>query len=301
MLRLIITLLSLLSAAPAAAAIDLCVQVQAEAKQRQGLARLVRDALGHFLTHRQVTSGCPSRLQVELIQLAGVSYLIVRINREVPVRYTVKRAEDLAPRLTEALQRVLGQDPVYLAADIQRYSALQRAMHSVLKGGRNTWRVELFEAITSGGTNAAFASGGAFSVTRGSANWFVFARLYGGGSLGGTSGTNRALRLMVGGDLGLSYELLARSTITPYFSAGLGLQLLHYEGRLRATDRDLQDATAKGATVSLRAGLRFFRASDFDLDLFAAGYLPLFATDDPDSQLMDAYTPSLQLGLGVGF
>ena len=52
---------------------------------------------------------------------------------------------------------------------------------------------------------------------------------------------------------------------------------------------------------SLRVGARFFRASDFDLDVFVAGYLPLFSTNDPDSLLMDAYTPSAQLGLGVGF
>lgn len=286
---------------PAEAAIDLCVRVTAAEGRLPGLRKLVNDELGHHPSHKVVKSGCRSVLQVELFEVAGASFLTARVNREVPVRQTIKRKEELGEKVREALRRVLGQDPVYLAEDIQRYSASRRAVHSVLKGGRNTWRLELFETMIGGGENVAFASGGAFCVTRGSTNWHVFARLYAGGALGGTEGTNRALRIMAGGEMGLQYEFLARSLWTPYLSAGLGVQVLHYEGRLRAGDADLEDATVKGGTFSLRAGLRFFRASDFDLDIFVAGYLPLFATNDPDSLLMDSYTPSMQLGLGVGF
>lgn len=287
--------------ATAGAAVDICVRVSAAKKDLAGLQKLVQDELGHHPSHRQVKQGCRSHLQVELFELAGVMFLTARINREVPVRLDIKRKEDLGEKVREALRRVLRHDPVYLAEDIQRYSAMKRATHSVLKGGRNTWRVELFETMINGGENVAFASGGALSVNRGSYNWYVFARLYAGGSLGGTADMSRALRIMAGGELGLSYEFLARSMTTPYLSAGLGLQVLHYEGRLRPGDEDLEDATVKGGTLSLRAGMRFFRASDFDMDIFVAGYLPLFGTNDPDSLLIDSYTPSLQIGLGVGF
>lgn len=288
-------------ASPAAAAVDVCVRVNAEEGRLAGLRKLVRDELGHHPTHRQVERGCRSLLQVELFDVDRVWFLTARINKEVPIRFAVKRKEELGQRVREALRRVLKNDPIHLAEDIQSYSAAQRAVRSVLKGGRNTWRMELFETVISGGDNAAFASGGAFSVTRGSASWYVFARLYACGAMGGTTGTDRALRLLAGGELGLSYELFARELTTPYLSAGLGAQVLHYEGRLRAGDADLESATVKGGTFSLRAGARFFRASDFELDIFVAGYLPLFSTNDPDSLLMDAYTPSLQLGMGVGF
>lgn len=290
-----------ISPSVAAAAVEVCVQVSADKAHLAGLRKLVLDELGHHPTHQLVSGGCRSRLQVELFELAGASFLTARVNREIPVRFTLKRKEDLGQKVREALRRVLRHDPVYLSEDIQQYSAMQRAVHSVLKGGRNTWRLELFETMISAGEHPAFASGGAFLVTRGSANWHVFARLYAGGALGGTTGMNRALRIMAGGELGLSYEFLARSRTTPYVSTGLGVQVLHYEGRLSPEDRELEDATVKGGTLSLRAGVRFFRASDFDLDVFAAGYLPLFGTNDPDSLLMDSYTPSMQLGLGIGF
>jgi len=119
--------------------------------------------------------------------------------------------------------------------------------------------------------------------------------------VGGVGAQDRKLRVLAGGDLGLVYELFSRALTSPYVSAGLGAQLLRFEGRLRATDSALESATAKGGTLSLRLGVRFFRASDFDLDVFALGYLPLFKTFDPDSELIDSYTPSVQLGIGVGF
>ncbi len=287
--------------APARAAVAVCVKISAAEGRLAGLRKLVADELGHHPTHRPVERGCRSLLQVELFDVDGVWFLTARINKEVPIRFTVERKEDLGPRIRDALRRVLKNDPVHLAEDIQSYSAARRAVHSVLKGGRNTWRVELFETVISGGDNAAFASGGAFSVTRGSASWYIFARIYAGGALGGANGTDRALRLVAGGELGLSHEFLPRERTTPYLSAGLGAQVLHYEGRLRPADADPESATVKGGTFSLRVGARFFRASDFDLDVFVAGYLPLFSTNDPDSLLMDAYTPSAQLGLGVGF
>lgn len=285
----------------AVAEVEVCVQISADKAHLAGLRKLVLDELGHHPSHRLVQQGCRSSLQVELFDLTGVTFLTARINREVPVRYTIKDKEDLGEKVREALQRVLKNDPVHLAEDIQSYSAMQRATHSVLKGGRNTWRVELFETIISGGGNAAFASGGAFMVTRGSTNWHVFARLYAAGALSGAVGLDRILRIMAGAELGLSYEFFARSRTTPYLSAGLGLQVLHYEGRLLPDQAELDDVTDKGGAFSLRAGWRFFRASDFDLDIFVAGFLPFFVTNDPDSLLMDSYTPSMQLGLGVGF
>ena len=244
--------------------------------------------------------GCPSRLQVQLFRFEGARYLTLRINREVPVRFALKEPGDLEPRLVEAMRRVLGHDPVYLAQDIRQLSAMQRAARSVLRRGRNTWRFELFQLVNRSGAGAALATGGAFSVSRGSERWYLFARLYAGGSLDG-GGASRSLRVLAGGDLGLAFEFLRRAVHSPYLSAGFGVQLLHFEGRLKQTDRELESATDVGAAFCLRAGGRLFRASNFELDLFVAGYLPLFVTRDVDSPLMDDYTPSGLLGLGVGF
>ena len=55
------------------------------------------------------------------------------------------------------------------------------------------------------------------------------------------------------------------------------------------------------AAFSGRIGMRFLRQHNFDFDVFAIGYLPLTNAQDVDSPLPKSYTPSLQLGLGIGF
>jgi len=289
------------AAAGGAEAVPLCVSVSAAAKHRDGLSKLVLAQLAHHPSHAVAEEGCLSRLEVELFDLEGTFYLTARINQEVPIRFALKTIKELEEKLVEGLRRVLGHDPVYLARDVREMSALQRAAHDVLRRGRNTYRLELFEILIDSGDTVAFASGGGFTVTRGSRHWYVFARVYAGGALGADPDAGPVLRVTAGGELGLSYEFLSRALVTPYVSAGLGLQVLHFEGRLQKTDRDLLVVTDVGGAFSLRAGVRFFRASNFELDLFVAGYLPLFVTNDVDSPLMDTYTPGLQLGLGAGF
>jgi len=284
-----------------AQAVPLCVTVSAAAKHRGGLKKLVLAQLAHHPSHRVTEEGCLSRLDVELFELEGTFYLTARINREVPIRFALKKIKELEEKLVEGLRRVLGHDPVYLARDVREMSAIQRAAHDVLRRGRNSYCLELFEILMDSGDSVAFASGGGFTVTRGSRHWYIFARVYAGGALGGDPDAGPVLRVAAGGELGLSYEFLSRSLISPYVSAGLGLLVLHFEGRLEKTDRDLLDITDVGGAFSLRAGIRFFRASNFELDVFLAGYLPMFVTNDVDSPLMDTYTPGLQIGLGAGF
>ena len=43
------------------------------------------------------------------------------------------------------------------------------------------------------------------------------------------------------------------------------------------------------------------RVYGFDVDLFAQVQLPFYKTSDPDSPLVDAWTPYVMTGLGVGF
>jgi hypothetical protein len=118
---------------------------------------------------------------------------------------------------------------------------------------------------------------------------------------GGVAADGRALRVQAGADVGLGYELAARTSTSPYAALALGAQYLRYEGRPAATAASVESVDKLGFAFSARLGLRLFRVNNFDCDLFAVGYLPLFRTKDPDSDLIDRYTPSLQLGLGVGF
>lgn len=288
----------------AAAEISICVEVRAPAADLAGLRRLVESEIARHPSHHQVESGCRSHLLVELFEAGGARYLTAQLEHEVPVRFALRDALDLGDRLTEAVKLVLHNDPVYLTEDITHYSKLQRLGHSIGALGRFHPRVEIFEAISRGGTNAVFAPGAAFMLARGSGNWEAFGRVYLGGWPVKPSGADRALQVTTGLDAGLTFELLENAFASPYFSAALGAQFLRYAGRAQATTERTSYLHRLGLTASLRAGVRLFRWSSFDLDLFAQGYLPLFLTRDADGAVFGEnglYTPSLQLGIGVGF
>jgi hypothetical protein len=240
-------------------------------------------------------------LQVRLFVVDDVRYLTLRVGQEVPVRHVFADREELGQKLSKALALVLERDPVYLQRDISRYSGLQRMLHSILKRGHNRLRVEFFQVLSTDGDELWTLPGGAISLTRGADHWQVLARIYFGGSPADAA-DERLLKLYGGGEVGLAYETSDRGNRSFYFAATAGAQLLHYEGRLRPGEPEsLDSASVVGATLGLRAGLRLFRAYDFDCDLFVAGYLPLFKTHDPDTPLIDSYTPSLLVGMGVGF
>jgi hypothetical protein len=292
----------LLGARAALAEVPVCVEVAAPAAELEGVRKLVRTELDRHPSHRVAFADCRSHLRVELFEAAGARYLTAQIDREVPVRYVIKDPLELGARLTDAVSLVLHNDPTYLTEDITHYSSLQRLSHSVLARGRFMFRLETFEAISNAGSAAVFASGGAFSVTRGSGNWQVLGRMYLGGAFSPTGKSGRALEILTGADAGLTYELFDKASWSPYLTGCLGLQFLRYAGRDET--HALVRAQHVGATVSARVGVRFFRWTNFDLDLFAQAYAPLFLTSDETGSLFGdkgIYTPTLQLGLGVGF
>jgi hypothetical protein len=299
---LLLCAIVLLPAGAVRAAVRICVEVRSdEAKELASFRKLVLDELGRHPSHRPTSQDCESRLVVELFTLAGLRYLTARIGEEVPVRHEVTR-ENLAEKLDAALRLVLRRDPVHLERDVRELSALQRAARSVLRRGHTFLRLELYQTIAGSDQGASFAPGGAVSLARCGEQLQVFARLYLAGLPGGIGGSDRALRIQTGGEGGVGYELSARSSASFYVALAAGVQYLRYEGRARpAEPGSLEIADKLGFAFSGRLGVRLFRTHDFDLDLFAHAYLPLFRTSDPDAEILDRYTPSLQLGVGVGF
>ncbi len=279
-------------------AVPVCLDVRADA-DTAGFRKLVEDELAHHPTHHLVTETCESRLAVELFTVAGARYLTARVNQEVPVRFAIKgpRAE-LEEKLSEALRQVLGHDPVYLAEDLSRMNAAWRAGANLVRNGSNRYRMELFEVIGNGGRNAVFATGGAFTIARGIDHLQVWARIEAAGSPK-TFGDQVVLRVLAGADVGFLYEASARGNTTFYLGPGLGLHYLRFEGNLAGVEA--APVSSLLFSVALRAGVRFMRFYGFDVDLFAQVHLPLYKTSDPDSTLVDAYTPYAMAGLGVGF
>lgn len=287
------------------AAVDLCVATNAEGPDAKGFEKLVLSEIGRHPSHRVVSEGCAARFVAELFAVDGKRFLTARIDREVPVRYEIADDKELEPRIAEAVSLVLGNDPVYLAEDVSRLDVASRAAHTILKRGTNIWRVELFETLARGGGSLAFAPGGAVAVTRGADHLQVLARVYFAGWPGSLEGYDPALRIDTGADVGLTYEVSDRALASFYVSAGAGIEYLRYEGRVAVEEgASVEHIDEIGAALFARMGVRFLRFTDFDCDLFAAGYLPLFNTENPDSLLFakdGLYTPSIQIGMGVGF
>jgi hypothetical protein len=282
-----------LSAATAHAATPLCVETRAES-EAEGFRKLVEDQLAHHPTHRLVTDGCRAHLTAELFVAAGTRYLTLRIDQEVPVRFAVKTARDLEEKVVDGMRQVLQNDPVYLAEDLTRLNSVWRAGARMVRQGTNRYRLELQQYLGHA-RNAVFASGAAFSVARGIDHWQVFVRLSAAGSVQGV-GDDVTWRALAGADAGLLWEQSARGNHTFYLGPAVGLHYMRFEAR--GADNPVNTVLF---SVALRMGVRLLRHYGFDIDLYGQAHLPLHKTKDPDSTLLDDWTPYGTVGLGVGF
>lgn len=304
--RSLLALLGLLLCGRTAAQVPLCLVIERPAGDPalEAFPRLVEEAVAHHRSHVLVEADCQALLRVELWRVEGVLHLTARVGQQVPVRYAVRSGDDLAERVQEAVALCLQNEPVYLAEDIAHLSFMERMGLSIGRRGRTAWRVEMFEVV-SRAPHAVFATGGALGMSRGSGHWQLLARAYAAGSADRARGEDRALRALAGAEVGLAWESHEREDWTFYAGLSLGLQYLRFEGRIGPADGGRLEAINEvTGALGARLGFRFLRTRGFDLDLFVLGHLPVTATHDEDVPLWGdsgLYTPSLQLGLGVGF
>jgi hypothetical protein len=287
------------------ASVTTCLTVEADdPKARPGFEKLVRVELARHPSHALVETGCQVSLVVQLFSVGGSRQLTMRLDENVPIRFTIGKGDALPDRVSEAMGLVLGNDPVTLAEDVTKLSAMERASHAMAVQGVNIWRFELFEAMYRTGSGTAFAPGGAFGVTRGAGHWQVLGRLYLAGWPNDPADDRPILEVAAGADVGITYELSATANATGYFSFGLGLQYMRFEGRTAELGGAIDTLDEFAPHAFGRVGIRLFRIYDFDFDIFAAGYLPMKATRQDGSTVFPEqgrYTMSAQLGVGVGF
>ncbi|MFZ5895739.1 MAG: hypothetical protein ACOY0T_32075 [Myxococcota bacterium] len=285
---------------------SLCLEVKTDVVANQaGFEKLVRSELARHPSHHVVEASCDSRLLVELFELGKSRFLTVRIDGEIPLRYTLSSERELEVRLAEGISRVLRNDPAYLAEAPTRLSSGERAVRAVLVHGVNNYRLAFFEAIARTDTGMAFAPGVGFELARSGGHFGIFVRTALAYSPPGVRGDQRSLNLLGQAEAGLTYEWWPRRGWTPYAGLSAGALALRFEGRVDPRDPNSQDGVmTTGAMLGARVGVRLLRLYDFDCDAFATLVAPLFATRNPDAELFGergVYTPLAQLGLGVGF
>ena len=291
---------------PARAEVRLCVKVESSGADQEGLEKLVLDELGHHPSHRHVLEGCESTMVVQLFTVSSQTYLTVRLEGQVPVRYRLKDMDLLEKRLGQAISLVLENDPVYLSKDMTRATMIQKAKRDILVTGHNYYGLEAFQMV--GNTNNALgaASGLAFAFRRGSKHWHVLMRTFAAGWPGYGSNGEAAIKAYTGVDLAAGYELDQESMNSFYLSAGISLAYMRLEARLSGPGPD--DTTWVSTnqflgSLLLRAGYRMLRLFDFNADAYLAIKVPFHPLRDVDSPLFKdwLYTPMVELGVGIGF
>jgi len=290
---------------PAAAKVRVCVSFHGPSlKSQQGYQRLLESELRHHPTHVVVRRGCSARLQVEYIQLDKAGYLTGRLRGGVPHRIKVARVRDIPTRLKEMVAFLLKHEPVYLVENLATSGLLSRPKQTVLKHGRNFFGLELYQLLLWSKADLSPLAGVAFRFRRTTERWFLGARAefaYRPAPLP-TTLEGSVFRMYGAAQVEVGLNLFPDAAVSPYISGLAGVSWYRVHGpvvHLGETVTDELTSVLFGA--SLRVGVELLRLSDVRLDIFAMVNVPLHKAKSADSVVIDAYTPSVQLGCGVSF
>lgn len=293
--------LVLLVAGPAAAQVGAnhtptCVAVQtAGPVDAEAFRRLVAAELDRHPTHRAVTADCISHLRVELLAVGAVRHVTARINTQVPHREAVQ-GEALAEAVEEVLAVALNNDPVRLRGP--RGEDFLRRNLAALKQGRFGFGVEVFQVGLALEGAVQGAPGAALSLRREVDRWHVSMRLAAAVNPGARGD---ALQYRGGGGLllGLSW-FFGDGDIAPHLGAVLGLEHQRFRGP-SGIDAQLRDFDTTGFAAGVRLGVECLRTSRHRVDVFAQALLPAFVTHDENEETVDAWLPTVTLGVGAVF
>jgi hypothetical protein len=279
-----------------------CVKVQAPENEREGLERLVASEVDRHPLHRVATAQCAVHLLVEIIDVEGHRFVTGRIGGEVPERVRMERggAKALETALVDLLRVVLESDPVSLRRPAGQSWFGDRALQ-LRDRGYSTLDVSLLQGFHAGGETPRFLPG----VQLGYAREITSIQLAVEGvvmqSLTHPVDT-LTMDTQVSLHLAASYFFSDTADVSAFtgFSLGLLHQRFHGPRSPRAGGGE-GDYYTTGPAAGLRAGVELFRTTAIRALLFADGRFPLFAASDGETEVVDAWVPTLSLGAGVRF
>ncbi len=273
---------------------DTCVEVIAA--EADPLRQLLIDELGRHRSHQFVEERCLSHLRVELISFSEQRYLTGRINAQVPHRDEI--AGSHYPKAVDKLLRVLHHNhPVRLRGP--RGGWLRKKMQA-LKKGRNLYALEFFQLLSDLEGQFQSLPGLAFGIRRELDSWHL------GGRFAYAGRWEKSEHLQLRGHLSAQLHLvrflssLSRSSL--YLGGSLGLEHQRFRGPIHLEgESGREDFSKTGLGAGLRLGWEGFRLSTTRVDLFCQAQLPLFKAKDEEAWVIDAWAPSLGLGMGLLF
>lgn len=293
-----LALVALAGGAWAQSPTETCVEVKTTREDAAAIRTLVETEIDRFPTHRSADADCGSYLRVEIIDLAGTTYVTGRINTQVPHREAV--TEDLATAIERMLRVVLHNDPVRLRGP-RSDNVLRRGLQG-LKNGSTYVGAEAFQSL--GVLDGALVSlpGIAAVVRREATDWHLAARLSFAHRLSDPPAGQLEMTARVGFGLqALSFsDPLADTAL--YWGVELGMDHQRFAGPApnygEGADEEFDQT---GFAVGLRVGVEFFRTTTGRLDLFTQATVPIFWAHDEEGGVVDAYVPGLSFGAGLWF
>jgi hypothetical protein len=278
-----------------------CVEIEAPARERDTLDRLVRSELDRHPSHRATTGECQGTLTVEVLDLGARDgrWLTGRINSQVPHREKVG-ADGLVPTVERLLAVVLHNDPLVLVAPGSQ-NWLERQRRALEVRSAMHWGVELYELATPVGATLESVPGFALTVRREASALYIGARLAGAFDPGGAPERLR-LRAQVDAQLEAGFYASPAAGVSFFASALLGLVNQRLEGPAPLDGTGATGSTtATGLSLAARAGVEALRTSDVRVLAFFQLAAPTFVSRDPDHGIVDQWLPNVSLGAGLLF
>lgn len=278
---------------------ETCVEVETSRADRDAIRRLVMTEIDRFPTHRSAESECGSFLRVEVIDLAGTSYVTGRINTQVPHREAVEGG-DLATAVERMLRVVLHNDPVRLRGP-RSENFIRRGLDA-LKHGATLYGAEVYQSGAWLDGEVSTLPGLAIQVRREASDWHLGARI----AFAGRFSDPPEGALVMTGRIGVGLQAMVFSDplgdSSWYFGGEAGVDHQRFNGPAPSYGPGVDEAfTTTGFALGLRGGIELFRTTTGRLDLFVQATLPVFASTDEEGGVVDAWLPGLSAGAGLLF
>ena len=176
--------------------------------------------------------------------------------------------------------------------------------HAPLVHGPLLFGAEAHQVVMRTGAGAAFLPGLALRARREVGFVTVGARLDAALSPGGCTSSSSApclsATLLATGQPEILFSLAPDALTSAYLGASGGLAVVRFVGR-SSEHGDREIVSKWGYVMALRFGIEWLRHAAVRVDAFVQADIPFFETSSSESDLIDAYTPSARLGVGVSF
>ncbi len=297
----ILPLVGGLTTRPARAKVRVCVSFRGPAlKNQAGYLRLLVSEMAHHPTHQVVRRGCATTMRLEYIQLDGDGTLTGQLHGSVPHRVRVARRADLPAKIREVVAFLLKREPVYLVENLGSSGLLAPPRLSLLRHGVYLFGVELAELLWWTDRGQSALPSVALRFRRTVDRWFLGAQAGFAYNPQPRPAFPEAHFLRYHGTARVEAGVIffPKSATSLYLSGLVGVEYLQVYGLVDGQRRDVVLALFG---LSARVGVELFRLYTFRLDFFAQVNLPFHKARNIDLPVIDAYTPSIQLGVGVSF